>query len=120
MEFFRIEKSNIASDGNHIEIAFETDTGSAAVGFNSSALNGIAGELGRLLLEARKIRGEGSMLVPAIEPEGYRAKPTKDHRFVVVGLKMPNGLEENFAFAVGDAEVLQAQIREAIDKCRSA
>lgn len=120
MEFFKIEKSDIAPDGKHITITFESDTGSAAVNFNATALNGITGELGRLLLEARKIRGEGSMLVPAIEPEGYRAKSTKDHRFVVVGLKMPNGLEENFAFAVGDAEVLQAQIREAIDICKSA
>ena len=120
MEFFKIEKSKIDEDGRHLTITFETDGKTQAVEVNAFALESITAELGRLVDEARRIRGGSSGLVSAQSPDGYRAEPTKDLQFVILGLRMENGLEHNFAFDPQNAEVFQAQIRAAIDKCKSA
>ena len=119
MELFKVVKSGVADDGRHIQIVFETDAGEATIEANASALEAIVGELSRLTGKARELRG-GETIVPAIEPAAYAAKATKDKRFVMLGLRMENGLDQRFAFAVPDAEVLLARIGDAVADCKKS
>ena len=119
MELLGFEGAKLAEDGRHIELELETDTGAFAIEANIMALEGLIAQLTPILLKAREMRGGVSAAAP-VEPMASASKPTQDRQRVLLSLRMPNGLDMAFVFAVADADILQSRMADAVKLCKKA
>lgn len=119
MEVFKLDSSMLDADGRHIACTFETDSQPLTLEFNITALEEIMSRLAPILAKARELRG-GVTTSSWVQPDALAAKPMLDHHGVLLALRMPSGLDHNFALPVPMAEDLLARVGKAVQKCKGS
>jgi hypothetical protein len=110
----RLRGIQSASDGRHIDMVFETETGPVSLRAATSLVQELVYKLFGAMGAAGKLGASpGAGATPAMDVTGYRAAPVDDEDVVLVGFQVQDEYEMHYALGTQDALALGAQISHA-------
>lgn len=107
----------ISDDGQELFIQMDTSEGEARLTMSYRTLQNLLQNLSQLATECRRRTGETNE-ASVVEPDRFKVDSTIEGSRVTVSFQMNSGLEQHYGLAPSDAANLQAQIGEAVSRCR--
>ena len=117
MEILSLMQAAVAKDGSHLLLTFATKETPTTIEVAGITLRGILPELAALA--ARATAPDQENVVPVTKPSGFRVVPSEDKKKLVIGFRLPNGLEHHFEVSPNEARQLQVELEKAVQSCKS-